>query len=183
MRAVTRARWHFCFASFWLLSGCVDPSEQALDDQDPHQPGDALGSYAITGKLRDDSCGADSLNAPERWSFSVKLSRLGGTLYWLNGREAIVGDIDKTGRFAFESQVLVPLAERKGAAKGCTIVRRDAASGSLSDSEASLSAVLTYGYDAASDSECSDLAVGTDGLPVTLPCKLSYALSGERVGD
>ena len=76
----------------WLLvvavaaCGCVAPGEQELDDQDPHQPGDELGSFAITGKLGADDCGADALNAPQTWSFQVKLSREGTTLYWLNGR-------------------------------------------------------------------------------------------------
>lgn len=182
MRALTRARW-LLWLSSCLAFGCIAPSEQALDDQDPHQPGDLLGSYAITGKIRDDSCGAPtSLNAPERWSFEVKLSRLGGTLYWLNGREAIIGDIDKAGRFAFESRVDVKLTEPRGAARGCTIVRRDAASGSLSESHASLSGVLTYAYDEASGSDCSGV-IGADGSPLLLPCRLSYALSGERAGE
>jgi hypothetical protein len=133
--------------------------------------------------LRDDTCGADSLAAPERWTFDVKLSREGGTLYWLNGREAIVGDIDKSGRFSFASHVDVPLRPQRGAAKGCTLVRRDTASGKLSESAASLSGELTYGYDATATSECSDLAIGTDGLPITLPCKLTYALSGDRQSE
>ncbi len=182
MRAFTRARWLLWLASC-VTWGCVDPGEQALDDQDPHQPGDALGSYAITGKLRDDGCGAASLDAPARWSFQVKLSRLGSTLYWLNGREAIVGDIDKAGRFAFQSRVAVPLTQPHGAVKGCTVVRRDAATGTLSDSQTSLSAELTYAYDAATGSDCSDAALGSDGLPLALPCQLSYALSGDRVAD
>jgi hypothetical protein len=182
MRALTRAFW-----LLWLVPcvawGCVAPSDQALDDQDPHRPGDALGSYAITGKLGDDSCGAESLNAPERWTFDVKLSREGSTLYWLNGREAIVGDIDKSGRFSFASHVDVPLRPRKGAAKGCTLVRRDTASGKLSDTSATLKAELTYAYDATADSECSEFAIGTDGLPLALPCKLSYSLAGDRIGE
>jgi hypothetical protein len=180
MRVVTRARLVFCFVAGSFTCGCIDPSEQALDDQDPHQPGDALGAYAITGKLRDDGCGAASLNAPDRWSFEVKLSRLGSTLYWLNGREAVVGDIDSSGRFGFESRVDVPLTERHGAMKGCTVVRRDSASGSLSDSAESLRAVLSYAYEATSDSECSEL-IGADGAPLALPCSLTYSLSGARV--
>jgi hypothetical protein len=182
MRASTRARLLLWFGSF-IACGCVDPSDQALDDQNPHQPGDALGSFVVAGKLGDDSCGAASLNAPERWSFDVKLSRLGSTLYWLNGREAIVGEIDASGHFAFESRVNVTLAQRHGAAKGCTLVRRDAASGKLSESAATLTGKLTYAYDATSDSECSEFAIGSDGLPLALPCRLSYSLDGDRISD
>jgi hypothetical protein len=182
MRAFTRALWLLFFASS-LACACVDPGAQALDDQDPHQPGDALGFYSVTGKLSDDSCGADSLNAPESWTFQVKLSRQGSTLYWLNGREAIVGDIDKSGRFGFESHIDVKLSEKRGAAPGCTLVRRDVASGTLSESMATLSGKLSYGYDATAASDCSAFAIGTDGLPLALPCKLSYRLEGDRVSD
>ena len=177
MRAVTRARSFLLVVAF-AACGCVAPGEQALDDQDPHQPGDELGSFAMTGKLGADDCGADALNAPQTWSFQVKLSRNGTTLYWLNGREAIVGDIDKSGRFAFETHLDVPLSEKRGAAKGCTIVRRDSASGTLGSSSTTLSGKLTYAYDATSDSDCSAFITGTDGSPVALPCSMTYALTG-----
>lgn len=180
MRAFTRAR---CVLFALALSGCVAPGEQELDDQDPHQPGDALGDFAVTGKLGDDSCGADSLNAPSTWKFQVKLSREGSTLYWLNGREAIVGDIDKSGSFAFETQLDLPLVPKRGAAKGCTIVRRDFASGTLANSSASLSGKLSYAYDATSDSDCAELATGESGVPLLLPCQMTYALRGERIAE
>lgn len=180
MRASTRA---CCVLFAGALSGCVAPGEQVEDDQDPHQPGDALGAFAITGKLGDDSCGADSLNAPSTWSFEVKLSRNGSTLYWLNGREAIVGDIDNSGRFAFETHLDLPLAEKRGAAKGCTVVRRDSASGTLASSSASLTGKLSYAYDATTDSDCAELITGANGTPLFLPCQMSYSLRGERIAE
>jgi hypothetical protein len=182
MRVSTRAR-SFLFVAACAVGGCVQPGEQAEDDQNPHQPGDALGSFAVTGKLGDDSCGAESLNAPQTWSFEVKLSREGSTLYWLNGREAIVGDIDKSGHFAFETHLDLPLAEKHGAAKGCTIVRHDAASGALASSSSSLSGKLSYAYDATSDSDCSEFTTGTSGAPYALPCQLTYALTGDRIAE
>ena len=180
MRAVTRAR-SFLFVVAFAACGCVAPGEQELDDQDPHQPGDELGSFAMTGKLGADDCGADALNAPQTWSFQVKLSRKGSTLYWLNGREAIVGDIDKSGHFAFETHLDVPLAAKHGAAKGCTIVRRDLASGTLASSSDALTGKLTYAYVAASDSDCSEFITGTNGSPVALPCSMTYALTGALI--
>jgi len=180
MRASTRA---CCVLFAFALNGCVAPGEQELDDQNPHQPGDALGDFAVTGKLGADSCGADSLNAPSTWNFQVKLSREGSTLYWLNGREAIVGDIDKSGQFAFETHLDLPLAPKRGAAKGCTIVRRDFASGTLSSSSASLSGKLSYSYDATSDSECAEFVTGTNGAPLVLPCQMTYALRGDRIAE
>jgi hypothetical protein len=157
--------------------------ESDEDPQDPHQPGEAVGFFSVIGKLGDDTCGAESLSAPQTWTFQVKLSREGSTLYWLNGREAIIGDIDSSGRFGFETHLDLPLAEKHGAAKGCTIVRRDSASGTLASSSESLKGELSYAYEATSDSDCSEftLTTGTSGLPLALPCSMSYALTGARV--
>lgn len=182
MRASTRARC-FLFLASYAAFGCVPPGEQAEDDQDPHQPGEALGFFSITGKLGDDTCGADSLNAPAKWSFQVKLSRQGTTLYWLNGKEAIVGDIDDSGSFAFETHLDLPLAEKHGAAKGCTIVRSDSANGALRGAATELSGKLSYAYAATTDSDCSEFATGTSGLPLALPCSMTYALTGARVSE
>jgi hypothetical protein len=182
MRASTRAHC-ILFVVACVTSACVQPGEQPEDDQDPHQPGDALGAFAVTGKLGDDSCGAESLSAPETWTFQVKLSREGTTLYWLNGREAIVGDIDKSGHFAFETHLDLPFAEKHGAAKGCTIIRHDSASGTLGSSSTSLNGKLSYAYDATSDSDCSEFTTGSNGQPLALPCRLTYVLAGARVGD
>ena len=180
MRASTRA---FCilFAAVAMTSGCANPGE--LGHEDPKQPGEVLGLYALAGALSDDSCGAESLNAPEQWSFEVKLSRDGSTLYWLNGREGIVGEIDKAGSFAFETHLDLPFAERHGAAKGCTIVRRDLAQGALAKSEDALTMKLSYAYEQTSDSDCSEFVTGTDGLPLALPCSMTYSLDGERISN
>jgi len=179
MRASTRARFAFVCASAWLAFGCVQQPQEGLDDQDPHSPGDLIGFFSVTGKLADDSCGAESLNAPAKWDFNVKLSREGETLYWLNGREAIVGDINRKGAFSFETHLDLPMSEPHGAVKGCTVVRGDSASGSLV-SDDTLSGTLTYAYDAKPGSDCSALPLGADGLPLALPCALSYRLSGTR---
>jgi hypothetical protein len=178
MRAPTRA-FRVLFVCALTSSGCMQLGEQTTENQDPKAPGEVLGFFAVDGKLADDSCGAESLNAPGEWSFEVKLSRDGSTLYWLNGREAIVGEIDKAGGFAFETHLDLPLVQRRGAAKGCTIVRRDSASGTLRD--AAFSAQLSYAYQATSDSDCSEFASGTDGMPEALPCKLGYSLRGVKL--
>jgi hypothetical protein len=152
--------------------------DQQTEHQDPKAPGEVLGFFSVDGTLQDDSCGAESLNAPEKWSFDLKLSRDGTTLYWLNGREGIVGDIDSKGAFSFETHIDNKLAERHGAAKGCTIVRRDLASGSLAES--TLRGKLTYAYSATSDSDCSEFTTGVAGMPLALPCSLSYSLRGTK---
>lgn len=154
--------------------------DQDVDAQDPHEPGDEIGTFAVTGKLKDDSCGAENLSAPAKWSFNLKLSRKGDALYWQNGKESIVGDIDSSGAFSFDTRVQVTLEAPKGAYKGCVMERRDAAKGTLKSSETVLAGVLSYTYDAKAGTDCTEFALGAEGQPVTLPCSLSYALSGER---
>lgn len=178
MRALTRALRLLSLALIGA-SGCANPGE--LGDEDPKAPGEVLGFYTLSGKLSDDSCGAESLNAPSEWSFEVKLSRDGSTLYWLNGREGIVGTIDKSGSFEFATHLDLPLAEARGAVKGCTIVRTDSAAGALASSAESLDMKLTYAYRAKADSDCSEFTTGTDGMPQVLPCSLTYTLGGQRV--
>lgn len=177
MRASTRARFVFVLASASLAFGCVQQPQDGLDDQDPHSPGELIGFFSVSGKLADDSCGAESLQAPATWDFDVKLSREGSTLYWLNGREAITGDIDRSGKFSFQTHIDLPMTKPHGAVKGCTIVRSDAVSGSL-EGDSALSATLTYAYSAAAGSDCAALPLGADGLPLALPCSLSYRLTG-----
>jgi hypothetical protein len=179
MRAYTRAlSLLFCVACSTI--GCMQVGDQDVDAQDPHEPGDEIGTFAVTGKLKDDSCGAENLSAPTKWSFDLKLSRKGDALYWQNGREAIVGDIDDNGAFSFDTRVEVTLEPPRGATKGCVMVRRDLASGTLKSSETVLSGALTYTYDAKAGTDCTEYALGAEGQPVTLPCSLSYALSGSR---
>lgn len=161
----------------------MEVSDAALEQQDPKAPGEVLGFFAIDGRLSEDSCGRQSLGAPEEWTFEVKLSRDAGALYWLNGREAIVGEIDDSGAFAFETHVDLPLSEPRGAFKGCTIVRRDSAAGSLAQNEASLSARLSYGYQAKAGSDCSEYVAEPTGMPEALPCKLTYTLQGEKLAE
>jgi hypothetical protein len=154
-----------------------------LGDEDPKQPGEVIGFFTVDGALSEDTCGAESLSAPSNWSFEVKLSRDDGALYWLNGREAIVGDIDESGRFAFDTHVDVTLAQPRGAFKGCTMVRTDSAKGTLASSDAKLTGTLTYAYSEKSGTDCSEYATGVDGTPLLLPCKLGYSLKGARVSE
>jgi hypothetical protein len=182
MRALSRALW-LLWCPLIGLGGCANPGELGGEtgNEDPRAPGEVLGFYALSGKLTQDDCGAESLNAPAEWSFEVKLSRDRGTLYWLNGREGIVGEIDDAGSFSFETHVDQTLAERRGAAKGCTMRRSDIAAGALSSGDNALSMKLSYAFEAIADSDCTEFTTGTDGQPVTLPCAMTYTLKGVRL--
>lgn len=169
----------------WLalpLAGCLN--FRKVDDA--KAPGDLLGTYEVQGKLEDSTCGQGALGADDTWGFEVKLSRFENDLYWLNGRETIVGDIGKDGRtFSFQSAVEATIAEPGRGKPGCAVHRTDDASGRLSDTGAdveSFEGTLGYTYQAVSGSDCSDW-VGTTGAVSVLPCKITYSILGERSAE
>jgi hypothetical protein len=168
----------FVFCSL-LGAGCApyDPN------RDAKIPGDPLGTYAMVGTLKADECGADLLGAPDPWRFELKLSRFEQDLYWLNGREAIVGDIDADGStFHFSTHIDVTVAAPAKGAPGCTVSRYDQADGTLDGSDTNVpqvEATLTFKYEPKSGSECFDIVGVPSGFNM-LPCSLTYALAGER---
>jgi hypothetical protein len=165
-----------------LSGGCTGHA------QDAHEPGDRLGTYHATGKLVSDSCEAAVLGVSSNWQFDVKLSRDGHTLYWLNGAEAIPGTIDSDDvSFDFQTGVEVTLQAPRGVSAGCVIERSDSANGKLSSKSTSdvrrFTADMSFSYsDKNANQERSECAgfVGVEGGFRGLPCKVSYALSGER---
>jgi hypothetical protein len=151
--------------------------------EDAKAPGDMLGVYHVDGKLGDTSCGDGALGSTADWKFDVKLSRMDSDIYWLNGRETIVGDIADDGRtFSILSEVEVKVSDPGRGKLGCTVMRHDDAEGRLSDTGkdvASFAGTLSFRYEAESGSDCSEW-IGSQGAVDTLPCALRYDIDGER---
>jgi hypothetical protein len=164
------------------LVGCLN--FRKVDDA--KAPGDMLGVYHVSGKLDDSSCGDGALGSTEHWSFDVKLSRFENDIYWLNGRETIVGDIDSDGRsFSILSEVETKISDPARGMPGCRVMRHDDAEGKLSDSGAdvaSFDGTLSFRYEAILGSDCADW-IGTPGAVEALPCSLRYDIEGERSND
>jgi hypothetical protein len=161
------------------LAGCLDYSK--VDDA--KAPGDLLGLYAVTGELDESSCGEGALGAADEWSFDVKLTRYHEDLYWLNGKEAIVGSIGSDGRsFSFETRIEVEVAPAERGRKACRVARDDSASGRLSDSGTdveSFEGTLEFGYRALEDADCSTF-IGSPGGVSKLPCGMTYSMAAKR---
>lgn len=164
-----------------LVSACGPKDAGSESTTGPRVPGELLGTYAIEGRIRGDSCGAALLGAPNPWRFEVKLSRKDHDLYWLNGREAIVGDLAKDGlSFTFDTRVNVPIG---GDAKStsCVVSRRDRAQGDLvADNEEvlGLNGTMSFDYSSKSELGCIEI-IGIPGSVETLPCSLTYTVVGE----
>jgi hypothetical protein len=164
-----------CLAS----AGCLEFGK--VDDA--KQPGDALGTFDVTATLEQSTCGDGLLASPESWHFQVKLSRFQHDLYWLNGREAIVGSIGKDGRsFSFDTRVDVDIPPEEGGDPECRIRREDSASGKLSADDADVESFegdLSYRYGIIGDASCDSFLL-TPGAPTRLPCTIGYTMSAAR---
>jgi hypothetical protein len=168
-----------CCAVACLGVGCLDFGK--VDDA--KAPGDLLGIYAVQGELEDSSCGEGALGAADDWAFDVKLTRYHDDLYWLNGREAIVGSIAADGRsFSFETRIEVEVAPAERGRKACRVARDDSAQGRLSSSGTDVETfdgTLDFGYRELEDADCSTF-VGAPGGVAKLPCSMSYSMQAER---
>jgi len=164
-----------------LLGGCLEFGK--VDDA--KAPGDLLGVYSVTGTLDDTTCGTGALRAEDPWSFDVKLSRFDRDLYWLNGREAIVGDIEKDGvSFSFDTRIELEVQAPLRGHPGCVISRADRARGELSADGSEVEAFegsLDFDFSALPGSDCTDWMV-QEAVPA-LPCSVEYELDAERQSD
>jgi len=159
----------------FLAPACV-PAEQEADGK---VPGDVVGTFVASGRITSDECGAELLGAENPWEFPVKLSRQGRVLYWLNGREAIVGDLGADElEFEFATRIETVLTPARGASPGCTIERLDQLKGALrreGEAARGFRAALSYTYSARFDAECVEF-IGIPGGVASLPCELEYDL-------
>jgi hypothetical protein len=166
----------------FVASGCLDFGQV----EDAKAPGDMLGIFAVESKLKESSCGDKALGGGERWDFDVKLSRDDRDLYWLNGRESIVGSIESDGRsFSFETRIEQEIIPGKPGRPGCVVARDDMATGRLSDSGSdvdSFSGSLRFRFRALEGSDCSSW-IGSEGAVSALPCSMTYSMNAERKSD
>ncbi len=154
-------------------------------DKDSQIPGEPLGSYAVKGTVSRDTCGVELLGAPDPWTFELRLSRFEEDLYWLNGREAIVGRVGSDDNFTFDTRLRINLGDSTTTPASCIVWRRDLARGTLhftDDEVSSLDGSLGYHYDTPTAEECLGI-IGVYGGVASLPCDLEYRITGTRVAD
>lgn len=164
-----------------VASGCIEFGPERED-----VPGELLGDYAVSGRLRESSCGDGALAAADPWEFEIRLSRQGDELFWVNGREVITGEIERaTRRFAFATAVAVELEPAQAPHPGCTVRREDRAEGELhgiGEDVAGFDGTLEYAFAATPSSDCSG-QVGDAGGIAVLPCAIAYSIVAERIED
>lgn len=164
------------------LAGCVQGSDL---------PGDALGSYSVTGTLASNSCGSD-VGADKTWSFSANLSLDDETLYFeqtgTDDTEIASGDVDSDdGTTATLTNVVTTnIKDAYGNVGPCNLTLATSYDLVLNDASASKSfrGSATFTYSAATSvsntTNCTSQLSSEGGKYATLPCTVEYELKATR---
>jgi hypothetical protein len=144
-----------------------------------HQPGTSLGTYAVTGTLGTQTCGA-GVGAVDPWKFDMRLSRSGTTLYWLQpAAPALSGTVTPGGDATIVTSQVYPI-QQGDAGPYCGVVRTDTLHASLGAAAqpSSFTGTLSYHYELDQGADCSpsELAAVLDAVP----CDVSYDFTAER---
>jgi hypothetical protein len=157
-----------------LLPGC-------LGNKDPLNPGTPLGTFHVTGTLKGNSCG-DELGAGATWAFDIHLSRDHSTLYWDQGGQPVVGQLDASSHATMTSSDTRTIHEanpQRGIGF-CGITRDDTLGVTLAGDEASFTGSLSYTFSPSDGSDCTDQLVESGGTFAALPCTTTYDITGAK---
>lgn len=157
--------------------------------KDPYAPGTALGTFRVDAALTSTTCG----DAPNPWSFDVRLSHEGATVFWLTGGAPIEGKLDastKVAKLAARTEQTVRAADAKAKLAACVLAREDQLDVQLTDasgaplSDASTATAfkgtLTYRFAPVTGADCADQLAETGGGYAALPCAVTYTLAAVR---
>jgi hypothetical protein len=143
-------------------------------------PGQQLGTYSVSGTTGGSSntCG---LGAPSPWQFDVRLSVQGSTLYWdwMDGSPFVSGSLASTKASLTQSATVN--ADSTDAGLGpCNLQTSSDFTLTLGSGTppGSFTGTLAYSYTPASGATCGDVLASAGGMYATLPCSLTYTVTG-----
>jgi hypothetical protein len=156
-----------------LVAGAAAVVAAACDDS---------GTYQVTAHLTANTC---DLGAPDPWDLDVKVSRQGSTVSWtwLDGTAPISGPLNAQSEATLTgSQQNDVDGTVDGGPGPCTLERDDTVGITLSAGEmpATFSGTINYAFSVVTGSDCSDQLVASGGQYATLPCAITYSMTGSR---
>lgn len=164
-------------------SGC----EKIFGDgsQNAHMPGTDLGSFHVMAFETSNTCGPGALGAQGTWQFDVRLQRDTGVLYWNNGQVSIPGGLASDDvTFSIDTQVIQDMRDPQVVGPlPCSLTRTDHSSGQLDtakDPVKSFTGELSYTFTPTTGSSCEDLVDSETPLFASLPCALTYKMTGSN---
>jgi hypothetical protein len=172
-------RRSFCGA----ILGCATFAVVALSCANSSLPGTMLGTYAVTGTLGTNSCGT-GLAPPSPWAFDVQMSEEGTTLYWsyLDGNPPLSSTLSANAATLTATQTANVDGTADGGAGPCSMTRTDTLQVDLAAANPppTFTGTLVYDFTVVSGADCSDQLSANGGSYDTLPCTLTYSLSGAQ---
>jgi hypothetical protein len=157
--------------------------------KDPYAPGTALGTFRVDAALTSSTCG----DAPNPWSFDVRLAHDGATVFWIQGGAPIEGKLDattKSVKLSSRSEETVRPADAKAKLGACVLAREDALEVQLADATGApladasaataFKGTLIYRFAPLQGADCSDQVAEGRGGYAALPCAVTYAVTAVR---
>jgi hypothetical protein len=158
----------------FAIAGCMG--------KDPYNPGEPVGTFKVTAKLLTNSCA----EAPDPWTFDVKLNRDPGKIYWMQGGLPVEGKVDTQSNVKMTSSDArtVRAADPKTGTAQCQLWRDDDFEGKLGPEPLStFEGKLTYRFRPGEGSDCSDYTKAGGGGFDALPCSMTYELTAVKTAD
>ena len=76
----------------------------------PQYPGEAVGSFDVTGRLEVNECGASAVPARDPLSFAVEVRERGPEAFWRrSGLPVVSGTVRDDGNYRFRTVALIPV--------------------------------------------------------------------------
>ena len=140
-------------------------------------PGTQLGTFKVTGQSTANTCG---LGAPNPWTFDVRLSQSGSTLYWswMDGSAPLSGPVNADAQASIEDSVAGNVDGTEASLGPCTLDRSDNLQ--LDLASGSFTGTISYSYTAAAGADCTDQLMGSGGTFETLPCTVTYSVTAAQ---
>jgi hypothetical protein len=157
-------------ASACLASACDNPN-----------PGTPLGTYAVTSALSMDTCGGTAA-VTDPGSFGVTISNDSGVVYWFpdTGGTGVSGTMNAARTVNITEVVADDVDQTEAGAGACTLQRNDTLTFTLAPgvSPASFTGSYSFVVNPAIGANCSDQLTVHGGGYSTLPCLVTYKLTG-----
>jgi len=157
----------------------------ACSGKNPYDPGEAVGTFHVTAKLTQSTCG----QPPNPWEFDVRVNREGSTLYWIQGAYPIAGEVDAKAHTTLKASVteVARAADERRKLAACSIARTDVLDMVLADGDAkpaidpanvkSFAGMMSYTFSPTEGSTCDDQLTQAGGGYDALPCVVQYQLT------
>lgn len=159
----------------------------ACSGKNPYEPGEKVGTFRVTAKLTQSTCG----QPPNPWEFDVRVNTDGSTVYWIQGAYPIAGEVDASGHTTLKASVteIVRAADEKKKLAACSIARADVLDMLLADADAkpavdpndvkTFTGLISYSFTPTEGSSCEDQLTQSGGGYDALPCVVSYQLTAK----